>query len=120
MGTTRRTPPVMTAAVVGARDTSVSATVSGFGTATAITLVFNTALAWVKDAWDPLNNFMAHLTGHHWITHGLTDVAVFLVLGLVLTARRGGRRGDGIRLAMVLVASGLVAGAGLGFWFLIT
>jgi hypothetical protein len=104
----------------GTSDTSVSASVCGFGTAAAITLVFNTVLAWAKDAWDPLNNFMAHLTGHHWITHGITDVAVFLVLGYVLTARRGGQRGNGIRLAIALVVCGLAAGAGLGFWFLIT
>src|SRR3954470_23490122 len=86
------------------RDDTVSATVFGYGLAAAITFVFNTLLALVKDAWDPLNTFMAQLTGHHWITHGLADVAVFLVLGYVLTSARHGWPGDGLRLAALLVA----------------
>jgi hypothetical protein len=104
----------------GTSETGVSATVYGFGQAAAITLLFNTVLAWVKDAWDPLNTFMAHLTGHHWITHGLADVIVFVVLGYVLTSRRHGRTGDGVRLAVMLVVAALLAGGGLGLWFLVT
>ena len=46
-----------------------------FGAAAAVVIVFNTALAWIKDAWAPLNDAMAALTGHHWITHGLLDLA---------------------------------------------
>ena len=35
---------------------------AAFGLSAAIAIVFNTALAWVKDAYDPLNSFMASLT----------------------------------------------------------
>lgn len=100
-------------------DPSTSSAVIGFGTAAAITVLFNTLLAWVKDAVDPLNTFMASLTGSHWITHGLVDVAVFLVLGIILSLRQIGRHGDGIRLAWQLVAATLLAGGSLSLWFLI-
>jgi len=101
------------------RDIAVSPTMFGFGTSAAITIVFNTLLAWVKDAFDPLNTFMGQLTGNHWITHGLMDTALFFVLGAVLTWARHGRPGDGIRLVAMLLVATVVAGAGLGLWFLI-
>ena len=47
---------------------------AAFGMAAIVTILFNTLLAWIKDAFDPLNDVMALLTGHHWITHGLFDV----------------------------------------------
>jgi multisubunit Na+/H+ antiporter MnhB subunit len=120
MGTTLEKPSGFIASVGRTTcDTAVSATVIGFGTSAAITIAFNTLLAWVKDAFDPLNTFMAYLTGNHWITHGLVDVVLFFVLGAVLTVARHGRSGDGIRLVLMLLVSTLVAGAGLSVWFLI-
>jgi multisubunit Na+/H+ antiporter MnhB subunit len=90
---------------------------AGFGIATVVTIVFNTLLAWVKDAYDPLNTFMAHLTGNHWITHGLVDVILFVVLGGVLTV--SGVRVGGRQLIIALTAVTLLSGAGLSLWFLV-
>jgi len=90
---------------------------AGFGVSAVVTILFNTLLAWVKDAYEPLNDFMAHLTGNHWITHGLVDVILFVVLGAVLTAF--GVRIDGRRLIIALVAVTLLSGAGLSLWFLV-
>ena len=119
MSTTINSPSDVSERNVSANDADVGATVYGFGTAVAVTFLFNTILAWVKDAWPPLNSFMAHLTGHHWITHGLVDVAVFLVLGFIFTSMRHGRAGGGMRLAIMLVGAALLAGGGLGLWFLV-
>jgi len=90
---------------------------AAFGLSAAITIVFNTVLAWIKDAYEPLNSFMASLTGHHWITHGLFDVAVFVILGAFFVKR--GLSMDGTRLA-ILVAGGVVlGGGGLALWFVL-
>jgi hypothetical protein len=89
--------------------------VAGFGLAAVIAILFNTALAWVKDAYEPLNTYMASLTGHHWRTHGLVDVVVFFVLGYVFTYRNV--RISGSRLAVLLAAASIVAGGGLALWF---
>jgi hypothetical protein len=88
-----------------------------FGVATAVTIVFNTALAWIKDAYDPLNSFMARLTSHHWITHGLFDLIVFLAVGIVLM-RRGASFG-GNRLLLAVIAATLAGGGGLTLWFVL-
>ena len=90
---------------------------AGYGISAAVTIVFNTLLAWIKDAYDPLNSFMASLSGHHWTTHSLVDVAVFLILGAVLTSRHVTI--DGARMAMLLAGAVIVGGGGLALWFLV-
>jgi hypothetical protein len=102
----------------GARAGVIDGAAAAFGVSAAITIVFNTLLAWVKDAYDPLNTFMASLSGHHWTTHGLTDVAVFLIVGFVLMKR--GISIDGTRLALLVAGAAIAGGGGLALWFLVT
>jgi hypothetical protein len=90
---------------------------AAYGLSAAITIVFNTVLAWIKDAYDPLNNFMAALTGHHWITHGIVNIVVFVVLGVILQKR--GFSMDGTRLAWLLGGAVVVGGGGLALWFVL-
>jgi hypothetical protein len=90
---------------------------AAFGVAAAITIVFNTLLAWVKDAYDPLNSFMASLSGHHWTTHGLTDVAVFVIVGSLLMKRHISM--DGTKLAALVAGAAVLGGGGLALWFVL-
>lgn len=91
---------------------------AGYGISAAVTIVFNTLLAWIKDAYDPLNSFMASLSGHHWTTHSLVDIAVFLILGAILTNH--GVRIDGARMAMLIAGAVIIGGGGLALWFVLT
>jgi hypothetical protein len=93
---------------------------TAFGWSAAVTVIFNTLLAWVKDAYDPLNTWMAHLTGHHWITHGLFDIALFVVLGFVLMNAGAGARTTPNGLVVRLIGAVVVAGLGLAAWFVVT
>jgi hypothetical protein len=88
-----------------------------FTYAAVITILFNTALAWIKDSFAPLNSFMASLTGHHWRTHGLADVILFVVLGLLLM-RVGAPRQVTNGLIAAVVAAVVLGGGGLAAWFL--
>jgi hypothetical protein len=90
---------------------------AAFGLSAAIAIVFNTVLAWIKDAYDPLNTFMASLTGHHWITHGLADIAVFVILGMVFMKRD--IRMEGSKLACAVAGAVIVGGGGLALWFVL-
>lgn len=90
---------------------------AAYGLSAAITIVFNTVLAWIKDAYDPLNNFMAALTGHHWTTHGILDIIVFVVLGVIFQKR--GFSMDGTRLGVLLAGAVVLAGGGLALWFVL-
>jgi hypothetical protein len=98
-------------------DGTLDSTATAFGISAAAAIVFNTLLAWVKDAYEPLNTLMAHVGGHHWTTHGLADVIVFFGLGAFLMRRRITM--DGNRIAGLLAAAVVLSGAGLGLWFLL-
>ena len=90
---------------------------AAFGLSAAITVVFNVVLAFVKDSWPALNRFMASLTGHHWRTHGLADVVLFLLLGWLFMRNNPARKLT-TGSAVTVGAASVVAGAALGLWFL--
>jgi hypothetical protein len=92
---------------------------SGFVLAAAITFLFNTALAIVKDSSPPLNAFMASVSGHQWTTHGLADLVLFAGLGLVFTYMRVGEKIEANRLIGVLIGAVAVAGLGLAVWYVL-
>ncbi|MDB4906868.1 MAG: hypothetical protein JWO05_1652 [Gemmatimonadetes bacterium] len=92
---------------------------SAFALSAAIAIVFNTLLTWGKEAYPALNAFMASLSGHHWITHGLADVAVFIALGLVFMTFGTASQMSPKQLVAVLVSAVFSAGLGLAAWFVL-
>lgn len=90
---------------------------AAYGLSAAVVVIFNTLLAWIKDAYDPLNTFMAHLMGHHWTTHGVVDVLLFVALGFVFMSRGTAERMAPKRLVAILIGSVAVASLGLAGWF---
>jgi hypothetical protein len=98
-------------------ETVLDGAAAAFGLSAAITILFNTLLAWLKDAYEPLNSLMAALTGHHWRTHGLVDIIVFVVVGYFLMQRDF--RMEGTKLALLLVGAIIVGGGGLALWFVL-
>jgi hypothetical protein len=92
---------------------------AAFALSAAVTIVFNTLLTWAKEAYPALNSFMASLTGHHWITHGMADVLLFFALGLVFMNLGTAARMAPQRLMPVLAAAVVAAGLGLAGWFVL-
>lgn len=90
---------------------------AAFGMSAIVVIVFNTLLAWIKDAYEPLNTFMASLTGHHWRTHGIADVILFVALGYLFMLR--GFRMSGMKLAVLLAGAVIIGGGGLALWFVL-
>ncbi len=86
-----------------------------FGLSFALTSLLSALLVVVKETnKDTVFAWMAAATGHHWVTHGVLVVALFVVLGLALASARGGagpRLGEGGMIGAVVgstVASGLI------------
>lgn len=92
---------------------------AAFAASAVVTILFNAALTIVKDASEPLHDFMARLTGHHWITHGIVVLAVFLILGWVLARTDAVRRIGDTRLVEWLIGSTVVGGGAVAIWFLV-
>jgi hypothetical protein len=95
----------------------MSSSTKGFVLAAAIAVIFNTALAWAKDSFPALNNFMKSVAGHHWTTHGLFVLILFLVLGAIFTKSKAVSKIDPERLTTALIGSVMVASLGLALWY---
>jgi hypothetical protein len=98
-------------------DAKLGRSSAGFAVAAAITVLFSTALAWAKDAYKPLNDFVNALAWHNWITHGLADVILFIGLGPIFSRPDWADRIAPNRLITFLVVAVVVAGAGLFVWY---
>jgi hypothetical protein len=92
---------------------------AAFATSAVVTILFNAVLTIVKDSSEPLTAFMAKLTGHHWITHGIVVLAVFVILGWVLARSDAGRRLSDTRLVEWLIGSTVLGGGAIAVWFLL-
>jgi hypothetical protein len=92
---------------------------AAFALAAAIACVFNTALAWARDAYAPLNNLMASLTGNPWITHCLADCVVFAGLGLIFRKTWAANKIGPNHLVSILIWAVAAASLGLFAWFLL-
>ena len=104
--------------VTGTTEASKEAVAAAFGLSAAVTAVLNVVLAFIKDSYPPLNSFMAHLTGHHWRTHGLADVILFFVLGWIFTSSHIPVGGLTKGLAVGLTCAVVLSCAALGLWFI--
>ena len=101
----------------GSEAPKLTAATSGFVLAAAISVLFNTALAWAKDAYAPLKAFMRSLSGHDWTTHGLVDLLLFVGLGFIFMNTKVAEKIDANRLIRVLIGAVGVAGLGLALWY---
>jgi hypothetical protein len=89
-----------------------------FGLSLAVMSLLNGLLVIVKETHeDSVLALMKRLTPHHWITHGIFVVLVFLVLGWAFSRANGGRgvqisvpRLIGVLVGAVVVGGALVAG----------
>jgi hypothetical protein len=74
-----------------------------FGLSFAITSVFSALLVIIKESSEEgVLALMKSITGHHWITQGLFNLILFVVLGWALSKTN---KGDGMKMS----ANGLVS-----------
>jgi uncharacterized Tic20 family protein len=103
-------------ATAGAADT-IGPGATGFGVSYAITSVLSALLVVLKESSEAVHDGLAAITGHHWVTHGLLDVIVFVVLGLVLSRMGGGLRMTGGALVSTIVGATILSGLIIAGYF---
>lgn len=92
---------------------------AAFALSAAITVLFNTLLTWIKELSEPFHDFLAALTGNHWVTQGILNLIVFLVLGWIFMRAGTASRMSSTGLINTLVVAVVVAGIGLAGFFLV-
>jgi len=100
-------------------DQTMSKTTAGFAISAAITVLFNTVLACTKDAWPALLKLMNRIAWHNWITQGIADLVLFILLGLLFSAMKTSPEKSQSRLASFLTVAVIVSGLGLFVWYAI-
>ena len=93
---------------------------TGYGLSFAIVSVLSALLVVLKEIKeDSVLAAMKAITGHHWVTHGLLDVILFVVIGAALA--KGGRGMTMAADTLVRTITGSVIVSGLiivGFYLL--
>lgn len=64
---------------------SLSNSTVGFGLSFAIVSIFNGLLVIFKETNPSIMALMTSLTGNHWVTQGVLNICLFLILGLIFT-----------------------------------
>ncbi len=94
-----------------------SAKVTGYGLSYAITSILSALLVVLKESNESILQLMVSLTGHHWVTHGLLSVLLFVVLGAILSRRNIGVSGN--TLIASVVGSTIVSGLIIAGFFIV-
>lgn len=76
----------------------------------AITAVISAVLVPIKELNSGVHQWMTALTGHHWVTHGMLELILFLLLALVLLPFAARIPSTTV---VASVVGGLVIGAGI-------
>ena len=95
--------------------TKLSVAATAFGLSAAVSILFNTGLACVKDAYPPVFRFMMSLTGHHWITHAAIVLLVFGVCAGIFSRRTM----EASKLIKTIVAGVVLSGLVIVAFYLI-
>ena len=82
----------------------------GFGVSFLITSIFNGLLVVAKETYAPLINWMKSLSGHHWITHGIFVIVLFIILGYTLSMTDLGKKIDANKISGIVIAGTVLGG----------
>lgn len=94
-------------------EKQLSGTTIGFGLSVVITSILSTLLVVIKESHEAtVMAWMKQATPHHWITHGVIVVILFVVLGVLLSKLNGGK---GIEMRLNVLVGLLVAAAAVSF-----
>jgi len=85
-----------------------------FGLSLAITSLLSAFLVILKETHEEtILVWMKNLTSHHWITHGLINLILFVVLGMVLSKANNGKGVNISTKALAICIAGSVVISGI-------
>ena len=84
----------------------------------AITSVVNAIILVIKEKNDAVMSAMKAALGHHWTTHGVIVIIIFVVLGFVFSAMRLETKFDSHRTLKYIIWGVIIGGAITAGFFL--
>jgi len=90
----------------------------GFGVSFLIASIFNALLIVAKETYAPLKDWMKSLFGHHWTTHGIFVIALFIILGYIFSKADLDKKIDADKTSGMVIAGTVLGGLIIvGFFF---
>ncbi len=90
----------------------------GFGLSFLVASIFNGLLIVAKESYAPLKAGMKSLFGHHWTTHGIFVIVLFLVLGYIFSKTNMVKNIDADKTSGLVIAGTVLGGLIIvGFFF---
>ncbi len=110
----------VSAAAAASTSDRADAYATGYGLSFAITSVLSALLVVLKEMKeDSVLAAMKAITGHHWVTHGILDVILFVVIGMALAKGGKGMTMQTDTLVQTVVGAVVVSGLIIvGFYLL--
>ena len=99
--------------------TTLDKTTIGFGLSAAIVSILNSLLVIFKEMTPPFKKAMADAMGHHWTTHGVIVIGLFLVLGFVLAGAVKPESWGADKLGKTILGSVIIGGGALAAFYLL-
>ncbi len=100
-------------------NSALDKTTIGFGLSAAVMSILNTLLVIVKESSPPVLGAMARATGHHWTTHGIIVIGLFVLLGFVFSAAVKPESWSADKLSKILLWSVIIGGGVLAAFILL-
>jgi hypothetical protein len=91
----------------------------GFGLSAAVVSILNTLLVIFKEMTPPFKAGMASAMGHHWTTHGVIVIGLFIVLGFIFSGMTKHESWGADKLGMTIFWSVIAAGGALAAFYLV-
>jgi hypothetical protein len=100
-------------------NATLDKTTIGFGLSVAAVNILNMLLVVFKELAPSLKKAMAAGTGHHWTTHGVLLVGLFIVLGFVFSSAIKPESWSAGKLSRTIVWSVIIGGCLLAVFYLL-
>ncbi|HTZ39116.1 MAG TPA: hypothetical protein VMB77_03080 [Syntrophales bacterium] len=100
-------------------STALDKTTIGFGLSAAVMSILNALLVIFKELTPPFKAGMASAMGHHWTTHGVMVIVLFILLGFVFSGMAKPESWNADRLGKTILWSVIVGGGALAAFYLL-
>ncbi|OPY05296.1 MAG: hypothetical protein A4E67_02003 [Syntrophaceae bacterium PtaB.Bin038] len=100
-------------------NNTLEKTTIGFGLSVAVVSILNALLLIVKETTPTLKKSMAAALGHHWTTHGVIVIGLFLVLGFVLAGAVKPESWSAGKLGNAILGSVIFGVVAVGLFYLL-
>lgn len=90
----------------------------GFGISFLIASIFNGLLIISKESYSPLKSWMKSLSGHHWITHGIFVIVLFIAFGYIFSRTDIDKKINADKVSSLVIVGTILGGLIIaGFFF---